>query len=76
MSDLDLATWAICPYIKHVDRTHYDCTDPNSSLDNCHCEQCPEWEEDDGQKFRRGCRALAQEAIEPVLAALSQSKGD
>lgn len=55
----DRQVWAVCPYVR-------DLKD---------CEHCPAWTHDEylGEKVKRGCRALAEEACRAMLAA---SKGE
>ncbi len=65
---LDKACWALCPYLTHIDRLQFDMA--RSGLKDCKCEKCPEWEIMEGDKVTRGCRGMAQEAVEPVLKVL------
>ncbi len=54
----DRQVWGVCPYLKNLEK----------------CKGCPPWERNDDpawetDKFKRGCRALAEEACRVVMVA-------
>lgn len=59
----DRQVWGVCPYLRTLDK----------------CAGCPSWERNDdpkwkSAKFKRGCRALAEEACRVVWAAQNKEQ--
>lgn len=52
----DLMVWEVCPYIEG-----------HNGLEDG-CEECPEWEDLDGEQVKRVCRAMAEEACRVMMA--------
>jgi len=67
---LDAACWAICPYLQHMQNVD------TKGLSDCKCHHCPSIETSYGESGTRACRAIAEEAVEPVLDALYPARAE